>query len=1038
MQPVAMVHFSHKIIVPQRAPYLVRRPRLIAHLERVPHQRLTTLSAPAGYGKTSLLIDYASIAPLPICWYTLDRYDEDPWVFLGYLASAVEQVFPGAMRQTLTALAGRAGNTISTVVNTLEREIYAVGTDFALLIDDWHLVDHVADITELVARLLVHCPNCHLVLASRIYPGLPDIMLLAARRQMSGLNESHLRFTAEEVGEVLGAGYEVALPAPQIEVLAEQARGWITGVLLALNSTGGSGGIEVPDARAERQVYSFLSEQVFDGQPEHIRTFLLQSSLLEELSAARCDALFERHDSGIILQTILRQHLFISEIEPGTLRYHPLFHEFLQEHFRLVSPQAFRETALRVAQIYVGEGRWSRAFDICIVAGDYEAARRIALQSGNTLYAQGWLETLERWFNVLPFADLDTSLLCLKARVLLDRGHANEAQALAEVAEARMQPEDETTVLLLQAQIARIAGRYEQGAQIARQVLDLVPVGPQRTPALRTLAICSHRLGRSTHAIAALHEALDGERQRGDVHTIALLQQDLGVCYGEAGQLHRAVECYTHADGYWAVISNEAMRAVSLNCKGVLQQLMGLYAEAYATLSEALTYARKAATPGYEATVLVSLGDLHSDLQLWERARAMYDEARATGGNAFLMSYLDLATIRLSVAQRQYGMAARMLARLPDTVATQHPVMFRLLDGVSACGTGDYARAQSAVDESLALLRERAQPMDLARVYILRAQIVATVMPSETAALFDALDEAASIVDELGYDAFLIVATLPFANMLRRAQAMGWARAADWLRRHQDVQALAHSLSGDDALPLLVVRALGTDQITLDRRPIDLGWLKAREVFFYLLAHPDGVPADVLREAIWPDAGRDSSRNSLKTAIYQLRSLLPRDMIVSRSRQVYAIDRGVVHLDYDVERFTAILDAPDADWEAKLEAFDLYRGAYLSWSDNDWSAGLREALEQRFMAALLITAERVESAGAYHHALSLFRRLLALDSLNEAAHAGVMRCQIALGNRAAALSQYEALRRVLDEELGLEPDRASEVGQLYYRILTTS
>jgi two-component SAPR family response regulator len=245
-------------------------------------------------------------------------------------------------------------------------------------------------------------------------------------------------------------------------------------------------------------------------------------------------------------------------------------------------------------------------------------------------------------------------------------------------------------------------------------------------------------------------------------------------------------------------------------------------------------------------------------------------------------------------------------------------------------------------------------------------------------------------------------------------------------------------LLGDEGQTLLVVRALGTDQITLAGQPLDLGWLKAREVFFYLLAHPDGVSADTLRDAIWPDLERDSSRNALKTAIYQLRSLLPRELIVSRTRQMYALDRSVVHLDYDVERFFAILRAADADWEVCLEALDLYRGTYLPWSDNEWSRTLRAELEERFMAALLSTAERTERAGTYQHALSLFRRLLVHDPLNEAAHAGIMRCQIALGNRAAALSQYEALRRVLDEELGLEPDHTSEVGQLYYSILTAA
>src|SRR3712207_962786 len=102
-----MVHFPHKILVPQRPSYLVPRPRLTDLLQSITDRRLITLSAPAGYGKTSLLTDFASTAPpLPVCWYTLDRFDEDPWVFLGYLAAAIEQRFPGAMQQTAALLTG--------------------------------------------------------------------------------------------------------------------------------------------------------------------------------------------------------------------------------------------------------------------------------------------------------------------------------------------------------------------------------------------------------------------------------------------------------------------------------------------------------------------------------------------------------------------------------------------------------------------------------------------------------------------------------------------------------------------------------------------------------------------------------------------------------------------------------------------------------------------------------------------------------------------------------------------------------------------
>src|SRR5918998_4350560 len=136
-----MAQFPHKIIVPQRPPYLVARPRLLDLLHTIVDRRLITLSAPAGYGKTSLITDFATDRPpLPICWYTLDRFDEDPWVFVGYLRAAVAQVFPCATEGTAALLASPSRNPFPTVAASLIRELHAIGKPMAILLDDWHLV----------------------------------------------------------------------------------------------------------------------------------------------------------------------------------------------------------------------------------------------------------------------------------------------------------------------------------------------------------------------------------------------------------------------------------------------------------------------------------------------------------------------------------------------------------------------------------------------------------------------------------------------------------------------------------------------------------------------------------------------------------------------------------------------------------------------------------------------------------------------------------------------------------------------------------
>src|SRR5580765_2278742 len=149
------VHFPHKVIVPRRPSYLVPRERLLQLLKTIGERRLVTLSAPAGYGKTLLVTDFATASPpLPVCWYMLDRFDEDPWVFLSYLKASIEERFPAALPATSALLEGRSTNSFTAAANALVREMYAVDQQFILVLDDWHLVDHVREITELIADVL--------------------------------------------------------------------------------------------------------------------------------------------------------------------------------------------------------------------------------------------------------------------------------------------------------------------------------------------------------------------------------------------------------------------------------------------------------------------------------------------------------------------------------------------------------------------------------------------------------------------------------------------------------------------------------------------------------------------------------------------------------------------------------------------------------------------------------------------------------------------------------------------------------------------
>lgn len=1029
-----MVTFFHKILIPQRPDYLVARPRLTALLQAIESQRLVVLAAPAGYGKTSLLIDFAhSALPHPVCWYTIDAADQEPWTFLAYLAAAIGQQFPGLLPQTAHMTDGQSQMPLSAVVAVFTREVYAIPSSFILILDDWQLVDSVPEIRSTVDQLLRSCPNCRIVLSSREYPSLSDIMLLAARRQMTGVGSHLLRFTPPEVAAILGGDSAPGVQA-QAAALVEQSDGWITGILLSLQTSSGLfGAAGGSQSVINRQVYQFLTEQVFLQQTPAIQSFLLESALLEEMTAEQCNTLLGRSDAGLQLEVLLHRQLFISEVTPGVLRYHPLFREFLLDRYRKLDLPGFQATAVRVAAGYTAQGQWLRAFEYCVQAGDTPAAQRILTAGGEQLYTSGRIETLERFFALLPQESLGTALLCLKAQVAIDRGRVSEAQTLVDTATVALQPAELPMVLVVRALIARVSGRYEQAVTIAQQLLELPAEPGQHAVALRTIGICKHRFGQTQEAIESLQAAIRLETQRGNLAAVAKLNIDLGICHQDIGQLQSAETYYNHADAYWATVGNLGLRAVSLNGKGGVQHLRGAFEAALDTLREALQYAKDTALQFYVATIQSSLGDLYCDLQMWEQAREAYSQGRQVGGSAHMNCYLELCEVRLLLRQGQYEAAARGLRQLGEVTRQSQALKIQLFQLHIACGLRGHAEAERILVQVWPQVEALGPSPDSAYAHLLKAWALSGQVPLDGTALCAALDRVEALARHLGHDVFLIAELTSMGGLLRHAGEAGWQHAAAWAQRQQDIALVGRRLSNVDERPVLQVRTLGGESLRLNGAPVEIGWVKAREILYYLLAHPEGATSDVLSEAIWPDSAK-RSRTNLWSAIHQLRSAIHAE-IITRKQQSYQIDRSQVWVDYDVDQFLEIVDTRADDQEALFSAFALVRGPYLPASDAQWTQPLRMHIEQRYLRALRLAAERAERGGQYGDALSLYTRILTTDELDEAAHEAIMRCYIALGNRAAAIAQYQRVRQLIDDELGLELGSSSGIEQLYRQLL---
>ena len=235
-----------KIVIPALRPEILHRGRLLALFDNLLDKKLTIIAAPAGYGKTSLLVDFARQSEIPTCWLSLDALDQDPQRFCAYLIAALEQRFPKfgkqskAVLRSLVSLEQDMERILSALVNEIDAQI---DQHFTLVVDDYQFVDSVPDIRNLFSRFIYLVgENCHIILCSRRVPALPDITLMVARQQVGGFDLQELAFRPNEVRALFESNYGMTLDDRLVDGLMQQTEGWITGLHLADGKLGSVSG----------------------------------------------------------------------------------------------------------------------------------------------------------------------------------------------------------------------------------------------------------------------------------------------------------------------------------------------------------------------------------------------------------------------------------------------------------------------------------------------------------------------------------------------------------------------------------------------------------------------------------------------------------------------------------------------------------------------------------------------------------------------------------------------------------------------------
>ena len=594
-----------KLYTPRWRAGLVPRARLTERLDHVTKRKLTLVSAPAGFGKSSLLAEWLTGTPAgerPAAWLSLDPSDNDPALFWAYFVTALQRVHSGVGESALSLLRSNQPPPIEKLLGTLLNEITASSDEpstgssdgFVLVLDDYHVIE-AQPVHTGISFLLDHLPpQMHLVIAGRADPPLP-LSRLRGQGELAELRAADLRFTAEEAAAFLNEVMGLDLSAGDVAALETRTEGWIAGLQLAALSM--QGREDVPSfitafAGDDRYIVDYLVEEVLQRQPEEVRSFLLQTSILDRFSAPLCDAVTGRQDGKAVLEALERGNLFVVPLDDKRqwYRYHHLFGDVLRAHSMEEQPD--RVPALhRLAAAWFEERSMApEAIEQARAAGDHETVARILSANFEDFERTGQYTSISSWSASLPEE-------MVRKRPRLALIHAGSAVASEDNLRAtrRLTAWAEDAIDAIES-----GGGFDPTDDIDGTVVGPDGLGALKGELLAMKLVHSARKLQPKEIAGIVEQALEllppGHRTKGMLHMIrAGLQMEASDIKLALPGLDRSVEEARRAD-------NPLLLAGVLTHRGQASVTMGRLEEGRSSFEEAILAAQGASS---EATLLM-------------------------------------------------------------------------------------------------------------------------------------------------------------------------------------------------------------------------------------------------------------------------------------------------------------------------------------------------------------------------------------------------------------------------------------------------
>ena len=667
---------------PPVRPSLVPRPHLVERLQAGLQGPLLLISAPAGYGKTTLMSEWraGSGSGMPVAWLSLDASDNDPVRFLQYLSAAFDAVQPGLDGQVQPLLQSVETLNSEAVLTLLVNALSEFPRDFVLALDDYHVIEASA-IHDALTFLLNHLPpRLHLVILTRADPAFP-LARLRARSQLTEIRAADLRFSVDEAAEFLNQVMGLNLTGEQVAALEARSEGWIAGLQLAalsLQRQEDTDGFVSAFTGSNRYIADYLVEEVLNRQPEKMQIFLMETSFLERMTASLCNAVTGTADAQNMLEYLERSNLFLIPLseERDWYRYHALFADQLRA--RLGHQRAGQISILqrRASEWYAQQDLMEEAITYALRANDFERAAQLIEQSFSSITSQGRVGTLSKWIGALPEAIIAKRprLGLSLAWALYHKYEFDLTESRIHKVEKNLSPEDASLfsgeLTLWHGIFARRHSDLDRSRDFLLQALEQLPV------------------------------------ENVSLHGRAWI--NLGLVYMES-DIHKAQEAFIQAGTFFEAANNVRGTMVALYYLAWAQREQNLLVQAASTCQRALVIAER--VPYWPVACYAHLATAYLLCERNELERAEQHIARGTdlaesGGNTDNLLVAVMSASRVQRASGNWEKAQELISKAEELARSTIPWLEVDVNDEQVC----LYLAQGRVDEAAEWLQQNQTP----------------------------------------------------------------------------------------------------------------------------------------------------------------------------------------------------------------------------------------------------------------------------------------------------------------------------------------